>query len=100
MKSQVWVVTKKRTTDDRDFCIILGVYSNFADAVARVDEIFLESEEWFEGYYGELGLDYEADNHHNGYAELTLLADEEQDDVEISAVEYTINKPTYDGINL
>jgi hypothetical protein len=95
MAKKVWVVTRVRHTADDDSFIILGVYEEFGDAVARVDEAFIEDEEMFEEYYS-AGI-HNTENHHNGYAELHY-GDCDYDDIVIRAEEYEINKPTYDLI--
>ena len=91
---KVWLVVKTRETDDHDdIQIILGVYDNFSDAVERVNEVFFEEEE---EYIEQYGIEYIGDNHNNGFAELHI--DYGQRDTIIKAVEYEINKPTYDTI--
>lgn len=95
MSEKVWVVLKKRHTEEESWEVILGVYDNEADAIARVNEIFDESEdEYIENYGGT--EEFVAENHNNGYAELYL--DGVWDETIIKAVDYEINKPTYDSI--
>lgn len=95
MENKVWIVTKQRETSGEQWHVIAGVYDNFSDALARVNELFIEAEEVFEDLYE--GTEYEAENHNNGYAELHY-GSEDFDDIIIKATEYTINQATYDAI--
>lgn len=65
MAKKVWIVLKERHTEEESWEIILGVYDNVADAIARVNEVFDDC--WW-------------------------------DKTIIKAVEYEINKPTYDTL--
>lgn len=95
MASKVWIVLKERHTEEESWEVILGVYDNEADAIARVNEVFDESEDEYIENYGGIE-DFVAENHNNGYAELHL--DCGWDETIIKAVEYEINRPTYDSI--
>lgn len=92
---KVWIVTKNHQDETGHEALILGVYDNEADAIARVNEIFDESEDEYIENYGGVE-DFVAENHNNGYAELHL--DCGWDETIIKASEYEINKPTYDSI--
>lgn len=95
--TSVWVVLKKRHTDAEQWTIVLGVYDYFGDAFERVNEVFYETEENYIEAYGESDADrIEAENHNNGYAEISF--DDGADVTIIKAEKYDINKPTYDEI--
>ncbi len=97
MAKKVWVVVRTRLTNDRNSCIICGIYEDFGEAVSRVNEVFNDDCDTFDEVYGETGVGYNADNHNNGYAELHY-GDCDYDDIVIRAEEYEINKPTYDSL--
>lgn len=96
MKKKLWVVIKTRNTETERFTSLLGLYEEFSDAVNRVDEVFMETEESYEDTYLEMGDTITADNHHNGYAEVSLNGS--LDETIIRATEYDMNAPLYESI--
>lgn len=95
MKKKLWVVIKTRNTETEQFTILLGLYEEFSDAVNRVDEAFMETKESYDVYL-ESGDTFTADNHHNGYAEVSLNGS--LDETIIRATEYDMNVPLYESI--
>jgi hypothetical protein len=88
---KVWVVLKERHTEEESWEVILGVYDNEADAIARVNEVFDECEGEYIDHYGGVE-DFVAENHNNGYAELHL--DCGWDETIIGACSFDVNKDT------
>lgn len=94
MEKKVWIVIRDRFTSEGQTRVICGVYDNFGDALERVNEVYYEDEENFIEFYEG---NFTSDNHNNGFAELQY-GTEDYDNISISAVEFEINKPTYDSI--
>ena len=92
---KIWIAFKKREIESEylNMTIILGVYDNEGDAIARINEEFFDCEEDYIEEYGERA---HCSNHHNGYAECISEGNEDIDSTILSITWYEVNKATYD----
>ena len=93
MENKVWLVVRERHTEDNDSFVVLGIYDNFGDSLERINEEYFETEE---DYIEEWGENFVGENHNNGFAEFHV--DDAWDETRIRAIDFEINKPTFEEI--